>query len=230
MLTGITLENFKAFKEPQFIPIKPITLVFGPNSAGKSSIIHALAFIRHVYLTNGHCDPREVCYGQTRIILGGFNELVYEHDTNATMKIGLHWENNSSKHSITWSFGCNGKSNLNQLQHPRVKEFVVQVDGHDCAKGENLSDRGIRWEIKVHSTHPIIQSFKNLVWSDIQNGKNEKFTSKQMLNRFTNIFENWKESQWHKIQECKSSNTFIPKVLIDPDVDFSKNLCKDIPF
>ena len=35
MLTGITLENFKAFKDPQFIPIKPITLVFGPNSAGK---------------------------------------------------------------------------------------------------------------------------------------------------------------------------------------------------
>ncbi len=52
MLTGITLVNFKAFKEPQFIPIKPITLVFGPNNAGKSSIIHALAFLKHFHHTN----------------------------------------------------------------------------------------------------------------------------------------------------------------------------------
>lgn len=35
------LGNFKAFGRKQKIPFKPITLVFGPNSSGKSSIIHA---------------------------------------------------------------------------------------------------------------------------------------------------------------------------------------------
>jgi AAA15 family ATPase/GTPase len=63
MLTGITLENFKAFKAPQYIPIKPITLVFGPNSAGKSSIIHALAFLKHVHQTNGNCNPGRMRFG-----------------------------------------------------------------------------------------------------------------------------------------------------------------------
>lgn len=36
------LGGFKAFKDTQEIPIRPITLVFGPNSSGKSSIIQAL--------------------------------------------------------------------------------------------------------------------------------------------------------------------------------------------
>ncbi len=38
MLNYIHLENFKAFGTPTTIPLAPITLIFGENSAGKSSI------------------------------------------------------------------------------------------------------------------------------------------------------------------------------------------------
>jgi AAA15 family ATPase/GTPase len=37
--------NFKAFADTRRIPLKPINLIFGPNSAGKSSLIHSLALI-----------------------------------------------------------------------------------------------------------------------------------------------------------------------------------------
>jgi len=40
------IKNFKAFGELVRIPIKPITLIFGPNSSGKSSILHALRMIK----------------------------------------------------------------------------------------------------------------------------------------------------------------------------------------
>ena len=41
--------NFKSFGPvPQEIQLKPITLVFGPNSAGKSSIIHSLLWLNHM--------------------------------------------------------------------------------------------------------------------------------------------------------------------------------------
>ena len=59
-LTGIILENFKAFKKRQVIPIRPLTLIFGPNSAGKSSIVQARAFLRHVFLNKGHAEADEV--------------------------------------------------------------------------------------------------------------------------------------------------------------------------
>ena len=36
MINKITLENFKSIKDRVEIDIKPITLLFGPNSAGKA--------------------------------------------------------------------------------------------------------------------------------------------------------------------------------------------------
>src|SRR5580765_5591674 len=39
---GLALGNFKAFAETQNVPIRPLTLVFGANSSGKSSVLHGL--------------------------------------------------------------------------------------------------------------------------------------------------------------------------------------------
>ena len=47
MLTGIGLRNFKAFgNEMQEAPLSKITLIYGPNSGGKSSIIQALLLLK----------------------------------------------------------------------------------------------------------------------------------------------------------------------------------------
>ena len=35
MITEYQIENFKAFGNPQTLPIRPITLIFGPNSSGR---------------------------------------------------------------------------------------------------------------------------------------------------------------------------------------------------
>lgn len=45
-LIGIELENFRSYLTPQFVRIAPITLMFGPNSAGKSTIMNALGLLR----------------------------------------------------------------------------------------------------------------------------------------------------------------------------------------
>lgn len=47
MLTATRVGNFKAFAETQRIPIRPLTLIYGANSSGKSSIIHSLILDRH---------------------------------------------------------------------------------------------------------------------------------------------------------------------------------------
>ncbi|NCC52726.1 MAG: hypothetical protein EOM20_16115 [Spartobacteria bacterium] len=39
--------NVKAFSDLQTIPLKPITIIFGPNSSGKSSVLHSLLLGRH---------------------------------------------------------------------------------------------------------------------------------------------------------------------------------------
>ena len=37
MLTRYEAQNFKSFAQTQSIPIRPITLIFGPNSSGMST-------------------------------------------------------------------------------------------------------------------------------------------------------------------------------------------------
>ena len=42
MISKMWVKNFKAFGPNQEIPFAPITLLFGPNDAGKSSILQAM--------------------------------------------------------------------------------------------------------------------------------------------------------------------------------------------
>lgn len=52
-ITAIELENFKSIERRTRIDLKPITLLFGPNSAGKSTIFDALELLRVIL------DPNE---------------------------------------------------------------------------------------------------------------------------------------------------------------------------
>jgi predicted ATPase len=73
MLTALGVGNFKAFGRTQRIPLKPLTLVFGPNSAGKSSVIHSLA-LAHEARRSGNLDIFRTDVGGTSIDLGGFRQ------------------------------------------------------------------------------------------------------------------------------------------------------------
>ncbi|MBI3372911.1 MAG: AAA family ATPase [Betaproteobacteria bacterium] len=77
MLTALKIGNFKAFAETQTIALKPITLIFGPNSAGKSSFIHSLA-LAHEALRSGTLDVFRTDIGGSAIDLGGFRQYVHK--------------------------------------------------------------------------------------------------------------------------------------------------------
>ena len=74
MLTAIEVENFKGIGRPIRIELRPITLLFGPNSAGKSTILHALHYA-HEVLSRRNFDPDETHHGGHFLDLGGVPEL-----------------------------------------------------------------------------------------------------------------------------------------------------------
>ena len=76
MLTAIEIQNFKAFGDTQRIELRPLTLLFGPNSGGKSSIIHALHYARELLLGRS-CDVHRTESGADLVDLGGINRLVH---------------------------------------------------------------------------------------------------------------------------------------------------------
>lgn len=52
MLSNIKLNNFKSFSSETEIPLAPITLIYGPNSSGKSSIIQSLLALKQTLIGN----------------------------------------------------------------------------------------------------------------------------------------------------------------------------------
>ncbi|SET62959.1 AAA family ATPase [Paracoccus homiensis] len=76
--TRIEIENFKGIGVRQRIDLRPITLLFGPNSAGKSTILQALHYLREI-LERGNVDPDRTIAGGL-IDLGGFATLVHNHE------------------------------------------------------------------------------------------------------------------------------------------------------
>ena len=86
-LVGLQLGNFKAISSQQNIPLRPITLLFGPNSAGKSTIIHSLAFAHEAARTND-LNVLQTQIGGTSIDLGGFSRFVFHRDASKRVQWG----------------------------------------------------------------------------------------------------------------------------------------------
>lgn len=85
MLT-ITLENFKGISAPVTISIRPLTIMFGKNSAGKSTVVQALHYAREVFeSSNFNADRTEI--GGSAVDLGGFLNLVNNHSPNKVLRI-----------------------------------------------------------------------------------------------------------------------------------------------
>lgn len=90
MITAIEIENFKAIRDRVRLDLKPITLLFGPNSSGKSSVIHALHYAREVF-GRRNLDADRVISGGDLIDLGGFRNFVHGRDLSraVVLRFGL---------------------------------------------------------------------------------------------------------------------------------------------
>ena len=94
--TSLYLENFKGFiqKEEEkqcenTIKIRPITLIYGPNSFGKSSILQSLLLLNQTVNEGG--DYKTVCLlpkGAT-VNLGTFSDLRNKNDTSKELRIDI---------------------------------------------------------------------------------------------------------------------------------------------
>ena len=87
MLHALELENFKAFGKRARIPFAPITLIFGENSAGKSTILQALYLLKQTLESR---DTGALLLPRTEngiVDLGSFQEMLFDHDLKRTLSI-----------------------------------------------------------------------------------------------------------------------------------------------
>jgi predicted ATPase len=94
-LTAIELDNFKGIGERVRIELKPITLLFGANSAGKSTMLQALQYVREV-LERRNANPDRTLHGGDFVDLGGFRNLVHGRQLSRRITIKLDLALNSA--------------------------------------------------------------------------------------------------------------------------------------
>jgi len=85
LTTAVEIENFKGIGRPMRVDLRPVTLLFGNNSAGKSTVLHALCYA-HEILSRGNVDAHTTELGGDRIDRG-FHNFVHAHDPARTIRL-----------------------------------------------------------------------------------------------------------------------------------------------
>lgn len=96
MLTRARIKNFKAWRDTGEVRLAPLTVIFGGNSAGKSSLGHLLLALKQTALLS---DRKRALYlgdPTTLIDLGTFEDCLYGHDVNRKLEFSLQWRLSSS--------------------------------------------------------------------------------------------------------------------------------------
>lgn len=88
MLSRILLSSFKPFATLQDAPLAPITLVYGPNSCGKSSLIQSLLLLKQT-LEGNQTRPLGLVPRGEHVDLGSFRQLLHTHDVSRELELGL---------------------------------------------------------------------------------------------------------------------------------------------
>jgi len=88
MLTKLSIENFKAFGATQEFRLARITLIYGPNSAGKSCILQALRCLKQSVESAGAASGEFVTNGPLAR-LGEFGSLVHNRRVQSSMRFGV---------------------------------------------------------------------------------------------------------------------------------------------
>lgn len=91
MLTSLRIKNFKAWRDTGPIRLAPLTVIFGANSAGKSSLGHLLLGLKQTALSTDR--KRALHLGDTTslIDLGTFADCLNGHDLSKTLDFELGW-------------------------------------------------------------------------------------------------------------------------------------------
>ena len=84
MIADFELEGFQSFGLRQELQVKPLTLLFGPNSSGKSSLGRALRFLKQ-----SASNPTGITFVGEQVNLTSFDNVVFRNDSVENIEIGL---------------------------------------------------------------------------------------------------------------------------------------------
>ena len=92
MLKSLRIQNFKAWKDTGAIRLAPLTVIFGANSAGKSSLGHLLLALKQTAISSDRRRALHLGDQNTLIDLGTFEDCIHAHDLKQPLRVEIEWK------------------------------------------------------------------------------------------------------------------------------------------
>ena len=87
LVDHLVIGGLKSYAQPPTrVPLAPLTLVFGPNSAGKSSLLSTLTLLRQTVVGD---KPFQLRTRGDLADVGSFRLAVHQHDPAERITLGL---------------------------------------------------------------------------------------------------------------------------------------------
>ncbi len=147
-LESFGIANFKAFGNAlQRMPLRPITLIFGANSAGKSSLLHGLLWALES-VSKGSFETRTSERVSGKLDLGGFRSVTHAHriENKIAIEFGCgRLAATGEEIRIRYQVGIRSdedfRADYQRLlkSHPEIEEFI-----ECCRKEEDVAQTFLR--------------------------------------------------------------------------------------
>lgn len=203
-ISRLSLTNFKGIAETTSIDLKPVTLLFGANSAGKSSIFQALLYAREI-IERLNTDPDKTLLGGDSIDLGGFMNLVHNHDSElpVVMRFDLDlsrvdlvdYVESEEFGDLAESLSGDAKSAWVQItvtwgaiaDEPVQADYEIGINGAVAARIKTDPSRGGRHAIYCNTGHPWFGEEVESSWSEMESRPSE--STERRSRRFETLFD-----------------------------------------
>lgn len=141
MLTELRVQNFKAWSDTGKIRLAPLTVIFGTNSSGKSSLGHLLLALKQTVQMADRKRALQLGDDHSLIDLGTFSDCLHSHDLSRELAFTLGWKlprqmniKNASVHGETYNgneLELSAALMADRSGQPRTKsiKYVLSQDG-----------------------------------------------------------------------------------------------------
>lgn len=159
MIHNICLQNFKCFRQKQNIPLSPITIMYGKNGRGKSSIAQALLLIGQTMRANNSIEV--LSFMGDFVKMGNFDEVISNNSVGNEIAITL----TTDKEELEMGFS----SYSEKPQLARLSTFIIngqnrlETKTSNVDKSNNLADNKTDTKsVSTTSDIKILQELKSI--------------------------------------------------------------------
>lgn len=181
MLRELRIKNFKGWKDTGKIELAPITVLFGANSSGKSSIGQFLVMLKQTVRQSDRKTVLLLNGSQASVDLGSVTDVFYDHNLEEPMTFELKWDIDS-KSLIEIS---EKKQYYNQIEFDaeiNVSDADTQYlevssfNYHLCNDNDKVMTVGMRKEVEKNGNRNYILD-SDKTFKRINRGRGWKLTN-----------------------------------------------------